>query len=163
MFVLSTTKVLRLVTGNCLRLVNCFFPADFPSNTQMIIHFNEFLQCGYRSSIGNVECKFPYRDSTRSIGAHTVGVTDGLCKIMLMMPLVGFVKELEISRDALDEPEDPSLLKILATFANIRCSYEHFENPSHFFLHALRTSSAVHLAVSVWLEFLLFFLKVKTN
>ena len=122
----------------------------------MIIHFNEFLQCGYRSSIGNVECKFPYRDSTRSIGAHTVGVTDGLCKIMLMMSLVGFVKELEISRDALDDPEDPLLLKILATFANIRCSYEHFENPAHFFLHALRTSSTVHLAVSVWLEFLLF-------
>jgi len=59
------------------------------------------------------------------------------------MSIVGFVKELEISRDALDDPEDPSLLKLLATFANIRCSYEHFDNPSFFFLHALRTSLSV--------------------
>ena len=110
-------------------------PAVFPSNTQVAVHFSEFLRWGYKSNIGNVETKFPVRDSTRAIGDFSVGQTDGQCKIIIMCAIVLFVSELQLI-DAACADEHLSL--VLASFANIRCSYEHFENPAHFFLFSLR-------------------------
>lgn len=102
----------------------------------MQIHFPEFLQHGYKSSIGNIECKFPHRDSTRGIGPFSVGVTDGHTKVILMMTVVAMVKELEFGAEQL---QDKHLAMVLASFAQIRCSYEHYSNPAHFFLHSLRS------------------------
>ena len=102
----------------------------------MQIHFPEFLQHGYRSSIGNVECKFPHRSSSREIPPFSVGVTDGHTKIILMMTVVAMVKELDFGAEQL---QDKHLAMVLSSFAQIRCSYEHFSNPAHFFLHSLRS------------------------
>ena len=102
----------------------------------MQIHFPEFLQHGYKSSIGNVECKFPHRSSTREIPPFSVGVTDGHTKIILMMTVVAMVKELEFGAEQL---QDKHLAMVLSSFAQIRCSYEHYNNPAHFFLHSLRS------------------------
>ena len=115
-------------------------PAVFPSNTQLAIHFPEFLQHGYKSSIGNIECKFPLRSSSREIGDFTVGVTDGFCKIIIMMTIVVMVKELDFGRDELS---DPQLRMVLGSFSQLRCSYQHYENPAHFFLHSLRSFSII--------------------
>ena len=102
----------------------------------MQIHFPEFLQHGYKSSIGNIECKFPHRDSTRGIGPFSVGCTDGHTKVILMMTVVAMVKELDFGAEQL---QDKHLAMVLASFAQIRCSYEHYSNPAHFFLHSLRS------------------------
>lgn len=101
----------------------------------MALHFSEFLKWGYKSNIGNVETKFPLRDSTRAIGDYTVGQTDGQCKIIIMYAIVLFVSELQLIDAA---TADDHLSRVLASFANIRCSYEHFDNPAHFFLFSLR-------------------------
>ncbi|CAK9099407.1 Uncharacterized protein SCF082_LOCUS46557 [Durusdinium trenchii] len=105
----------------------------FPANTQLTTHFHEFAKFGYKSNIGNVECKFPLRDSSRQIPDFSVGVTDGHCKIVLMMTIVAIVRELDLNLD------DPHLQMVLASFSQIRCSYEHFENPAHFYLYSLKT------------------------
>lgn len=69
----------------------------------MQIHFPEFLQHGYKSSIGNIECKFPHRDSTRGIGPFSVGCTDGHTKVILMMTVVAMVKELDFGAEQLQD------------------------------------------------------------
>lgn len=112
------------------------FPADFPSNCQLKAHVGEFLKFGYKSGIGNIETKFPFRDGSRSVSDFSVGCTDGQCKIVLMMSIVGIAKELEFTEK---EMKDNHLAMVLGSFAQIRCSYEHFDNPAHFFLYSLRT------------------------
>lgn len=100
----------------------------------------EFLRYGYKSSIGNMETKFPLRDSTRQILPFAVGLTDGFCKLILMMSIVGFCKELDFGKEEL---EDPQLRMVLSSFSQIRCSYAHYENPAHFCLHSLRIFSVI--------------------
>ena len=105
--------------------------ADFPSNTQFAAHFPEFL-AGYNSALESCQCKFPHRDGSRSIPDMTVGLVDGHCKILIMAAIVCFVYELEL------DAEDPKLKALLQSFSAIRCSYTHYENPSHHFLLSLR-------------------------
>ena len=116
----------------------CPSPAVLPSNQQINVHMPEFLAFGYKSAIGNIECKFPLRDGTRLVQNFSVGVTDGHTKIIIMMSIVGIARELELSNAELN---DPQLSMVLASFGQVRCSYEHFQNPAHFFLYSLRTFS----------------------
>lgn len=134
-----------LTSRYCISFIFIFYihifpwtPAVYPSNTQFRAHVGEFLRWGYKTNIGNIECKFPVRDSSRRIEAFTVGVTDGQLKILMCMAITGMVRELEFGEAEL---KDPQLSMILASFAQIRCSYEHFENPAHFFLYSLRIFS----------------------
>lgn len=106
----------------------------YPSNTQFEAHLGEFLQNGYKVSLGNIEVKFPWRDGTRIIKNFTVGCDDGLTKLILMFAIVGFVVELELA-----EKDDGTLRSLLQSFRSIRCSYTYFENPALHFLHSLRS------------------------
>ena len=58
-----------------------------------------------------------------------------------MMTIVAMVTELEFGAQEL---KDKQLAMVLASFSQIRCSYEHFENPAHFFLYSLRVFSTVN-------------------
>ena len=123
------------------------FPADFPSNVQYEVHFFEFLKWGYKPALGNIEVRFPFAKADRKIDVFTVGYDDGMCKAIIMMAIVAFVKELEIdmSRD------DGSLKMVLSSFRSIRCSYIYFENPRDHFLHSLRTLPHVDITFNVWI------------
>ena len=57
-----------------------------------------------------------------------------------MMTIVVMVKELDFGRDELS---DPQLRMVLGSFSQLRCSYQHYENPAHFFLHSLRSLSII--------------------
>lgn len=129
-------------------LVSLIYPAVFPSNQQLSMHLGEFLTFGYKPSIGNVECKFPFRDSTRSISDFSVGVVDGHCKIILMFLITAMATELEFSLEQLKE-----ISPVLASFSQIRCSYEHFDNPAHFFLYSLRIFAAIYLVILFYIFF----------
>ena len=59
--------------------------ADFPQNTQTAAHIKEFLKDGYRLSAEAVECKFASGDGSRTIYPASVGVSDGFCKLLLMV------------------------------------------------------------------------------
>ena len=117
-----------------LKRVSLGFPADYPSNQQFIKHFPEFLRYGYRPHLGAIETKYPYKDGSRAIQPHTVGVVDGFCKIIIMMSIVGFCKELELTETDL---EHPTLQRTLASFVSIACSYAHFQHPGHHYLYSL--------------------------
>ena len=110
----------------------------------------EFLRYGYKSSIGNLETKFPVRDSSREILPFSVGLTDGFCKLILMVSIVAFCKELDFGSEELG---DPQLRMVLASFSQIRCSYSHFENPAHFCLHSLSAFSMIAFFFIVHLIF----------
>lgn len=112
------------------------FPAVYPSNIQFQTLFPEILAHGYRSAIGTVEARFMQRDGTRVVGAGSVGISDGQCKILTMAAIVAFLEELEISVEAVEK--DKELSKVLESFVAVRCSYTDFSNPSHHFLHSLR-------------------------
>ncbi|CAK9080612.1 unnamed protein product, partial [Durusdinium trenchii] len=116
----------------------------FPNNQQIYVIYKEFLEHGYKGALGTVLIKFPHRDGTRSIPAGSVGLVDGFAKIMVMLSVVLFIKELELLDQAL---EDPTLRKTLQSFADIRCSYEHHENPSLFHLQSLRHLSCIQCCV----------------
>ena len=130
------------------------FPADFPSNVQYEVHFFEFLKWGYKPALGNIEVRFPFAKADRKIDVFTVGYDDGMCKAIIMMAIVAFVKELEIdmSRD------DGSLKMVLSSFRSIRCSYIYFENPRDHFLHSLRTLP--HVDITLMFGFDSDFLKI---
>ena len=55
-----------------------------------------------------------------------------------MMAVIAMVKELDFGKD---EILDPQLQMVLGSFSRLRCSYQHYENPAHFFLHSLRSLS----------------------
>ncbi|CAK9080615.1 unnamed protein product, partial [Durusdinium trenchii] len=82
----------------------------FPNNQQIYVIYKEFLEHGYKGALGTVLIKFPHRDGTRSIPAGSVGLVDGFAKIMVMLSVVLFIKELELLDQAL---EDPTLRKTL--------------------------------------------------
>ena len=97
-------------------------------------HFPEFLQNGYKPHLGALEVKFPYRDSSRAIQAHSVGFVDGFCKVLCMLAIVTFCKELELSEEEL---KDPVLAATLQSFCSISCAYNHFPHPGHHYLYSL--------------------------
>jgi hypothetical protein len=57
---------------------------DYPQNVQVAAHFREFLR-GYRSSAEAVQCKFPVVDGSRVVHPHSVGISDGFNKILIMV------------------------------------------------------------------------------
>ena len=113
------------------------FPEVYPSNQQYAAHFGEFLLRGYKPAMGTIDCKFPFRDSTRAIKDGSVGIVDGFTKVLIMLAIVGFLVELEVNRDDLNGTR---LGESLKSFAAIRCTYQHYDNPSHHFLLSLRHS-----------------------
>jgi len=106
-------------------------PAVFPNNLQFCNHFAEFLFHGYRSALGSVEVRFPKRDGSRLIGQQTVGISDGQTKVLIMASIVGMVLELELEEH--EDLKSGQLGKTLASFAAIRCSFTHYDNPRDHF------------------------------
>ncbi|CAK9037631.1 unnamed protein product [Durusdinium trenchii] len=72
----------------------------------------------------------------------TVGLVDGQSKLLLMLSIVAFVDELEISEDAINQC--PMLLKTFESFRYIRCAYQHFENAAGHYLNSL-LRAPIHL------------------
>ena len=120
------------VLGICV--LNLEYPAVYPSNQQFVKHFAEFARFGYKPHLGAIECKFPYKDGSRQILPHSVGICDGFCKLLCMLGVIAFVKELELTEEEL---KDPTLSGTLKSFRSISCSYSHFTNPGHHFLYSL--------------------------
>lgn len=116
-------------------------PAVFPNNLQFCNHFAEFLFHGYRSALGSVEVRFPKRDGSRLIGQQTVGISDGQTKVLIMASIVGMVLELELEEH--EDLKSGQLGKTLASFAAIRCSFTHYDNPRDHFLHSLSSLPVV--------------------
>lgn len=138
----------------CVLCAAVFFsPEVYPSNQQFIKHFPEFVRYGYRPHLGAIEVKFPWKDGSRSIGQHTVGIVDGFCKILCMMATISFCKELELTETDLNHP---TLSATLASFASVSCSYNHFEHPGHHYLYSLRPLDWV-LNISAWYLISVFF------
>lgn len=90
---------------------------------------------GYRAGSEAIQCKWPHADGTRNIESFSTGVVDGFTKVLLMLAVVGFCKELQFGPEEL---ADPTLSATLRSFRLVRCAYTHFENPSHYYLHSLR-------------------------
>lgn len=142
-------KKLVCVNLNCSQVfefISCFqsfpvfkpcCPAVWPSNLQYQNHFYEFLYYGYKSGISAVEVRFPARDGTRKLEDGSVGISDGLTKILIMEGIVAFLEELEISQE--DLASDTTLTSTLKSFVAVRCTYTEFRNPSHHYLHSLRS------------------------
>lgn len=106
--------------------------SDFPNNSQFSLFFREFATFGYKCSADAIVTKFPFSDGSRRFEDFSVGISDGQTKILLMYAVVTFVAELELSADEMKEMSD-----VLASFKYVRCTYEHFTNPGHHFLHSL--------------------------
>ena len=113
----------------------CCDPEDFPNNNQLSMHFKEFLS-GYRSSADSIVTKFPFADGSRTLDDFSVGCVDGFSKILLMISIVAFIDELEISADAIRQC--PMLMNTLQSFSVVRCTYMHESHPGHHFLQSLR-------------------------
>lgn len=64
---------------------DCAALPDFPQNTQIEAHYREFLKNGYKISAESVECKFPTGDGSRTIFPGSVGISDGFCKVLIMV------------------------------------------------------------------------------
>lgn len=74
--------------------------------------------------------KYPYADSTRAIDDYSVGTVDGQTKVLIMYSIIAICYELDIK-------ELGALADTLRSFRYIRCGYQHFDEPSHHFLHSL--------------------------
>ncbi|CAK8994487.1 unnamed protein product [Durusdinium trenchii] len=108
----------------------------YPNNCGIAAHWREFAKHGYLPKFDAVQTKFPYpADGSRAITDFSVGIVDGQTKILCMMSLVLFIKELELTHEQI---QDPHLQHVLGSFQSIRCSYQHFENPSQHSLESLR-------------------------
>ena len=59
----------------------------------------------------------------------------GLILILSYVPqaFVSFAQEFTA-----EDLQDPAILHMLRSFRYVRCAYQHFEVPSHHYLHALR-------------------------
>ena len=126
-------------------------PADYPSNQQFIKHFGEFVKFGYKPHLGCVETKFPFKDGTRVIQPHSVGIVDGFCKIVIMLSIIVFCKELDLTPEELN---DATLRSTLESFASISCSYSHYTHPGHHYLHSLRTLNLTFVNVLIFFAYL---------
>ena len=69
------------------------------------------------------------------ISPQTVGISDGQTKVLIMASIVGMVLELDLEDH--EDLKSGQLGKTLGSFAAIRCSYTHYENPRDHFLHSL--------------------------
>ena len=119
-------------------------PSDFPNNSQLSMHYKEFLK-GYRSSAESVMIKFPFSDGSRRLDDFAVGCVDGFSKILLMMSIVSFVDELEMSPEAIAASQ--TLTNCLKSFSLVRCSYDHGENPQKHFLESLRNYATIFIGL----------------
>ena len=113
-------------------------PSDFPNNSQLALHFKEFLK-GYKSSSESVVTKFPFADGSRRLEDFTVGCVDGFSKILLMLAIVSFVDELEMTPEAIASSK--TLSNALQSFSLVRCCYDHRDSPQQHFLDSLRNSA----------------------
>ena len=89
----------------------------YPSNQQFELHFMEFLNNGYKPSMGCVDIRFDHGSGDRSLKLHDVKFVDG-----------------QTSSDC----EHPQLKMVLSSFVGVRCTYQFFENESDHYLHSLR-------------------------
>lgn len=126
-----------------------FYPADFPPNTQFKVHWREFLREGYKPHYGALMVKFPdwSRDGSRAIQQGSVGLVDGQTKLLIMLSIVSFVAELELSEA---DCEHPILKATLASFASIYCSFTHYDHPGHYFLQSLRCLTSDWVSNSIF-------------
>ena len=85
-----------------------------------------------------MECRFPLAKADRVIAPHSVGYDDGMCKVLIMLSIVGFIRELELDM----AKDDGSLQLVLSSFKSIRCSYTYYKNPAQHFLHSLSNLSS---------------------
>ncbi|CAK9015357.1 unnamed protein product [Durusdinium trenchii] len=85
---------------------------------QFSIHFPEFLKQGYLCSMESIQCKFPHRDGSRTVEDHSVGFTDGQTKVLIMIAIVLFCKELEFGEK---EMQNLQLRHVLKSFESVRC------------------------------------------
>lgn len=69
--------------------------ADYAQNTQIKVHMKEFLKDGYRVGAEAVIVKFPTGDGSRQIFEGSVGISDGLCKITIMVGVALITHALE--------------------------------------------------------------------
>lgn len=88
--------------------------------------------------MGSVDVRFDHGAGDRSLNVHTVKFVDGQTKVLIMLAIVGFCSELELTEE--DISTSP-LAHVLSTFISIRCHFEFFENESHHFLHSLSSLS----------------------
>ena len=112
-------------------------PAVYPNNCGIAAHWREFVKHGYLPKFEAIQTKFPFPgDGSRVIPDFSVGIVDGQTKILCMMSVVMFIKELEMTPEQIN---DPHLQMVLSSFKSVRCSYQHFTNPSQHFLESLRS------------------------
>lgn len=107
----------------------------YPSNQQFEVHFMEFLTNGYKPSMGCVDIRFDHGSGDRSLKLHDVKFVDGQTKVLLMLSIIAFCAELELTaRDC----EHPHMQTVLSSFVAVRCTYNFFENESDHYLHSLK-------------------------
>eukprot|EP00435_Cladocopium_sp_Y103_P056619 s599_g19.t1 len=92
-------------------------PADYPSNQQFEVHFMEFLTNGYKPGMGCVDIRFDHGSGDRTLRFHDVKFVDGQTKVLLMLGIVGFCAELELTDT---DCEDPQLKMVLSSFVGVR-------------------------------------------
>jgi hypothetical protein len=107
--------------------------SDLPNNSQICMFFREFAIHGYRCSADSIVTKFPFADGSRQLDLFSVGVSDGLTKLLIMFCVVCFLSELEVPLE--DIPQE--MREVLATFKLVRCTYTHFSNPGMHYLNSL--------------------------
>ena len=83
--------------------------------------------------------KFPFSDGSRRLEDFTVGCVDGFSKIVLMLSIVSFVDELEMTPEAIASSK--TLSNTLQSFSLVRCCYDHRDSPQQHFLNSLRNSA----------------------
>lgn len=81
-------------------------------------------------------------DGTRSIKDFSVHIVDGLCKVLIMLSIPVFLRELQIP--IADVQGDAVLSKTLASFQLVRCSFKHYANAAFHHLEALRSLGFMH-------------------
>ncbi|CAK9076606.1 Uncharacterized protein SCF082_LOCUS36896, partial [Durusdinium trenchii] len=105
----------------------------FPNNGGICLIVNEFMHSGYSSGFDAIKVKFPMADDTREVKDWTTGVVDGQTRILACLAIISCCAELELVAELVEEIRD-----VLGSFKLLRCSYKHFENPGHHYLHSLK-------------------------
>lgn len=85
--------------------------------------------------------KFPFADGSRRLEQFSVGCVDGFSKILLMLAIVSFVDELEMTPESIASSK--TLSNALQTFSLVRCCYDHRESPQQHYLDSLRDSANI--------------------
>lgn len=69
---------------------------DYPQNVQFSAHFREFLKDGYRIGAEAAVTKFPMGDGTRRVYPGSVGISDGFCKVLIMVGVCLICHDLDL-------------------------------------------------------------------